>query len=317
MTIHPSPSAGRASALIATLLVAAASLGSVPTPAAARAVFAGCGGTAVASHATAKKYAPENSVAGIRITAEQGASVVEADQRFSRSGQSYLLHDDTLDRTTTATGKLADTWVSQLGNVSAADHAPWNIDPLYAGNLPTGKPKTEVPYVYDYLKAVKDNGLTFLVDAKVLPTKAQADMFMSYVDRPEFQLRSKLLYMGSYDHVKQMNTWYPDLTYGVIEYPPNDGTKALRVYTPENLKAIGASFYAVPFQYLRPGLVGYMHEQDVQVFTWTSDGGTWENGVWQTGRDHIGNWQQAYQWGVDMLITNDPAGALAACLPGL
>lgn len=294
--------------LASAVLVVGIALAPLTESAPVRAAASGCGPTTVASHATAKKYAPENSLAGIHVTADQGATVVEADQRYSKSGQSYLLHDETLDRTTTGTGKLADTWVSQLGPISAADYVPWNTDPLYAGNGPNGKPKVEVPYVYDYLEAIKGRGLTYLVDAKVTPTKAQADMFMGYVDRPEFQLRNKLLYMASYDHVKTMRGWYPDLTYGVIEYPPNDGTKALRVYTPENLKAIGASFYAVPFQYLRPGLVQYMHEQGIKVFTWTSDRAEW---------DHIGSWQQVYAWKVDMLITNDPAGALAACLPGL
>ena len=49
---------------------------------------------------------PENTVAGIQLTAATGVPMVEVDVRYTASGYPYLLHDETLDRTTTGTGPI-------------------------------------------------------------------------------------------------------------------------------------------------------------------------------------------------------------------
>jgi glycerophosphoryl diester phosphodiesterase len=60
---------------------------------------------------------PENSIAAFKNTLEQTPAFFEIDPRLTKDSVIVLLHDDTLDRTTTGTGKLADyTWeqVKQL-----------------------------------------------------------------------------------------------------------------------------------------------------------------------------------------------------------
>jgi glycerophosphoryl diester phosphodiesterase len=54
----------------------------------------------IIAHRTSPAFAPENSLEGIRISFEQGADGVEIDLRSSLDLQSFLMHDNTMRRTT-------------------------------------------------------------------------------------------------------------------------------------------------------------------------------------------------------------------------
>jgi glycerophosphoryl diester phosphodiesterase len=54
----------------------------------------------IIAHRTSPAYAPENSLFGIRVTFEQGADGVEIDLRASLDLQSFLMHDNSMWRTT-------------------------------------------------------------------------------------------------------------------------------------------------------------------------------------------------------------------------
>jgi glycerophosphoryl diester phosphodiesterase len=53
----------------------------------------------IIAHRTCPFDAPENSLAGIRVAADQGADGVEVDLRLSIDGRPFLMHDNTLRRT--------------------------------------------------------------------------------------------------------------------------------------------------------------------------------------------------------------------------
>ncbi len=61
----------------------------------------------VTAHRGAHGEAPENSISAIESAIEIGADIIEIDIRFTKDGVPVLLHDETLDRTTTGQGKLA------------------------------------------------------------------------------------------------------------------------------------------------------------------------------------------------------------------
>jgi glycerophosphoryl diester phosphodiesterase len=258
----------------------------------------------IIGHRAGANVAPENTAVGITKTAQTGATTVEMDVRYTASGYPYLLHDETLDRTTTGTGPIAAKWVSDMGSIGAADYAPWSTTRasdgtlLYAGTLANGKARTEVPFTSAWLQAVKDAGVSALLDAKVTPTQAQAANLMSYVNRADLNLSSRLIYMGDPGNVSAMHGWYPTLRYAVIEYPP-----AGRVYTPDYLRSLGADTYAVPWSAFKPELVAYMHAAGLKLFVWTSDNATFEKAA---------NWQAMSDAGVDAIITNEPGAAITA-----
>lgn len=56
------------------------------------------------AHRGAGRLAPENTLAAFRLGAQHGYRMFECDAKLSADGVVFLLHDDTLDRTTTGQG---------------------------------------------------------------------------------------------------------------------------------------------------------------------------------------------------------------------
>ena len=62
----------------------------------------------VAAHRGDHRVVPENSLQGIKGAIEMGADIVEIDLQKTKDGKLILMHDETLDRTTTGKGKVED-----------------------------------------------------------------------------------------------------------------------------------------------------------------------------------------------------------------
>lgn len=71
------------------------------------------------AHRGAGKLAPENTLAAFRVGAAMGYRMFECDVKLSADGVPFLLHDDTLDRTTNATQALG------AGQSPTAGEHPW------------------------------------------------------------------------------------------------------------------------------------------------------------------------------------------------
>jgi glycerophosphoryl diester phosphodiesterase len=86
------------------------------------------------AHRGAGKLAPENTLAAFRLGAAHGYRMFECDARLSADGVVFLLHDDTLERTTTGQGMGGERcWHALL----QLDAGSWH-SPSYAGEpLPT------------------------------------------------------------------------------------------------------------------------------------------------------------------------------------
>src|SRR5260221_43314 len=83
------------------------------------------GRVTVSAHRGASGYAPENTLAAFRLANELGADMVEFDVHLTADERLVLIHDDTLDRTTTGTGYVRDhTWDEIAGLDAGAWYAP-------------------------------------------------------------------------------------------------------------------------------------------------------------------------------------------------
>lgn len=90
----------------------------------------------VVAHRGSSLDRPENTLASFRRAIEAGATTVEVDVRTTRDGHLVVLHDATLDRTTTGSGRVRDL---TLDEVRQFDAGRW-FDPKYAGErVPTLK----------------------------------------------------------------------------------------------------------------------------------------------------------------------------------
>ena len=81
------------------------------------------------AHRGAGKLAPENTLAAFRVGAQHGYRAFECDVKLSSDGQPFLLHDDTLNRTTFERGVAGlRTWAA-LSRIDAGGRHSRN----YAG----------------------------------------------------------------------------------------------------------------------------------------------------------------------------------------
>lgn len=94
----------------------------------------GLGVDQVHAHKGASAVAPENTLAAFRAAHGQGARWVEFDVSLLGDGTPVVIHDATVDRCSSATGRLQDMTVADLATVDAG---AW-FDPFYAGErIPT------------------------------------------------------------------------------------------------------------------------------------------------------------------------------------
>jgi glycerophosphoryl diester phosphodiesterase len=84
------------------------------------------------AHRGAGKLAPENTLAAFRLGASHGYKAFECDVKLSADGVPFLMHDDTLDRTTSSQGPAGGRSWPQLSRLDAGS---WHSTP-YAGEPP-------------------------------------------------------------------------------------------------------------------------------------------------------------------------------------
>ena len=63
--------------------------------------------------------APENSAAAIKMCAQDFCEWAEIDLRLTKDGFHVIIHDDSVDRTTSGTGRVADFTLAELKNLDA------------------------------------------------------------------------------------------------------------------------------------------------------------------------------------------------------
>jgi glycerophosphoryl diester phosphodiesterase len=76
------------------------------------------------AHRGASAERPENTIPAFELAMDQGADVIEADVRATADGELMILHDPTLDRTTSGTGPLRELTAAAARELDAGHGAP-------------------------------------------------------------------------------------------------------------------------------------------------------------------------------------------------
>ena len=100
---------------------------------------------------------PENTLAALRFGAEHGFRAFEVDVKLSRDGVPFLLHDATLDRTTSESGVAGDRDWAELSRIDAGS---WHSR-AYAGE--------PVPSLAAIARYVLRNGFALNIELKPTP----------------------------------------------------------------------------------------------------------------------------------------------------
>ncbi len=105
------------------------------------------------AHRGASQYAPENTLPAFALAAQQGADGIELDVHLTKDGQLVVIHDETLDRTTSGTGWVKDHTLAQLRQLCADNHMP-------------GFAQARIPTLEEVLALVRPTGMLVNIELK-------------------------------------------------------------------------------------------------------------------------------------------------------
>lgn len=86
------------------------------------------------AHRGASAYAPENTFSAFDKALDMGTNHIELDVHFSNDGHIVVIHDETLDRTTSGTGPVASHTLIQLRSLDAGS---WFAPQFTGERIPT------------------------------------------------------------------------------------------------------------------------------------------------------------------------------------
>ena len=86
------------------------------------------------AHRGASGHAPENTLAALELAVRLGADMAEIDVQQTADGQLVLFHDDTLERTSSGRGPLAERTLAEL---RALDAGTWYGERFAGQRIPT------------------------------------------------------------------------------------------------------------------------------------------------------------------------------------
>lgn len=249
----------------------------------------------VVAHRAGWKYAPENSMQGIGKCIDMGVDMLEIDLHKTSDGHFVLMHDKTLERTTTGAGRVSDWTLAQIQQLWLRDGR--------------GKPTTErVPTLEQLVELSRGHVLIYLdktedcideVYQRLVELNA-VNFCMFYGERPVGALRAK--YGSIIDHITYLPKIYdttPDLDRYIRDYGAQLHPAAFPIeFTTRDSEVLKA--------------IPLMKQQHARV---------WASPLWPTAvaahtdelalKDPDANWGWMMKRGVNMFCTDRPREMLA------
>lgn len=167
----------------------------------------------------------ENSVEAVEYAINMGVDIVEIDLARTKDGQLVLMHDDTVDRTTTGTGRVEDLTLAEIKQLRLRNGC--NIKTIY--KVPTleeillaakGKVMLNLDKAFEYFDQVyellQETGTTELIIMKSdAPAKEVEQEYGQYLDKVVFMPKVNL---DAPDAVEKLEDYLTTLKPVAIEF---------------------------------------------------------------------------------------------------
>jgi glycerophosphoryl diester phosphodiesterase len=245
----------------------------------------------VFAHRGGSALGPENTLAAFELGLRAGADGLELDVHLSADGVPVVFHDDTLDRTTNASGPVATRTAAELARVDAG----WHFRDA-RGGYPFRNQGLGVPALLDVLQRFRD--VPIIIEMKL----DSAEMGARVADdirtaRAEHSACAAGYGRHSAAAVRRAlpelatSACYPEVRLALyrswagvpVSRPPFGGYQV-----PE---------YAGRFRIVSPRFIRHAHTAGLEVQVWTVD--------------ERADMQRFLAWGADALISNRPDVAVA------
>ena len=202
---------------------------------------------------------PENTLEAYRKAIELGVDMIECDVNITLDGQLVMMHDSTLDRTTTGTGRVsAATWdeIQQLD-------AGGKFKPEFSG--------VRIPSTEETLLLYKEAGILSCFEVKGGNADESNRIALALLELFEKHAMLDTAFMSSYHHValQLARSKCPELLLAPERLPddaPADPPQAVR-----QAQSFPAPVLQHQYTVLTPEVVHALHENDIAVWSWSTN----------------------------------------------
>lgn len=166
------------------------------------------------AHRGYSAVAPENTLPAFEIAVRAGATFVEFDVRTTADGVPVVIHDRTLDRTTSGTGRVAD---ALYADIAALDAGSW-FSPVFAG--------ARVPSLAATLELLAPSSAGVLLEVKAPASGDEVKAIVETVAAHGF-LERTIIQSFDPEIVALARSHAPDLRRGLLREGLTGGSVAL------------------------------------------------------------------------------------------
>ncbi|MGI8927796.1 MAG: glycerophosphodiester phosphodiesterase [Tepidiformaceae bacterium] len=228
----------------------------------------------VIGHAGAGGEAPENTLAGVRASLAAAAEAMEIDVQLCADGVPVLMHDETLDRTTSLSGTVREASLAALRAASAG-------------------PSQNVPTLDEVLDLVAGQ-LTVMCELKATPNEPACDERLVNATLAVIERHSAHTWTAIHSFkpgiVAHSRATEARISAAIISLPV-DGDRLERLLSATVKR--NAQAVSIHHACIDRALVVRARQRQISVWAWTAD----------TPAD----WARLATAGVDGIITNVPA----------
>jgi glycerophosphoryl diester phosphodiesterase len=199
---------------------------------------------------------PENTIEAYRRAVELGVEMIECDVNITRDGELVMIHDWTLDRTTSGSGPVRALTLDEVRSLDAGSR----FGPEFAG--------LRVPTAAETIELAREAGILMCFEVKGATPEESHEIGESLAD---LLARSDALdwaFMSGYDHaaLAAARARVPELLLAPERLPddvPPDPIDAVR-----QASGLGAPVLQNHWQFLTPDLIATLHDAGVAVWAW-------------------------------------------------
>ncbi|KAA9301702.1 MULTISPECIES: glycerophosphodiester phosphodiesterase [Aerococcus] len=226
------------------------------------------------------KY-PENTMLAFREAYAAGADGLELDVQLSRDGQVVVCHDERIDRTSNASGRIMDYSLAELKSFDFSNG--------FASIGPSED--LQIPTLEEVLQWLQGNHMVLNIELKT-NQYAYPGLAEKVVDLVQQYKCAPRVLISSFNHysIQEVKALAPDLACAFLEV---NSLISPGLYC----QAHGVDYYHPHFFAINDTMLENLHDKGIKVNVWTVDGLNLASDLMDKG--------------INGLITNDPASLRA------
>ena len=229
-----------------------------------------------AAHRGVSSLAPENTLAAFSKAAEMGCEWIEIDVQLNRDNIPVVIHDQTVNRCTNGSGKVADLSLKALQSLDAGS---WFSDEFSNEKIPT---------LEQTLLLAKDKELKVNIEIKLYPEDDIARLceeIKTVITGLNIETNQLLFSSFNLSALKVMQQLLPAIPRGLLwSKMPNNAL--------DLLTEIAAFSVHCNYKFLTQSQAADIKQAGYEIYCYTPNEPDMVNQYWS--------------WGVDMMITDTP-----------